>query len=77
VVLLQLAIKNHAAALSLLPPPQWDGAENQKERRKLMGWDGNGFTEWQREMKTTINNTEKKQIQHVVFSPPDAQLAPK
>jgi len=30
--------KNHAATLSLLPPPRWDGEENQKEKRqKLMG----------------------------------------
>jgi len=33
-------------------------------------------TVWQREKKTTINNTDKKHIQHTVFSLPDAQLAP-
>jgi len=41
-----------------------------------MGWDENSLTEWQREKTVTINNTDKKNIQHAVFSPPDAQLAP-
>jgi len=41
-----------------------------------VGWDENSLTEWQREKKTTINNTDKKHIRHAVFSPPDAQLAP-
>jgi len=32
--------KNHAVTLSLLPPPQWDGEEHQKEKRqKFMSWD--------------------------------------
>jgi len=30
-----------------------------KKRQKLMGWDENSITEWQREKKTTTNNTEK------------------
>jgi len=51
--------------------------ENQKEKRqKLLGWDENSLAEWQREKKTTINNSDKKQIQRAVFSPPNAQLAP-
>jgi len=46
VVLLQFATKNHAITLSLLPPPWWQGEENQKEKRqKLMGWDENSLTE--------------------------------
>jgi len=32
VVLHQFATKNHAVTLSLLPPPQWDGEENQVNR---------------------------------------------
>jgi len=71
-----LATKNHAVFLSLLPPPQWDGEDNQKEKAKLMGWDENTLTEWQREKKITINDIGKKNIQHAVFSPPDTQLAP-
>jgi len=77
VVFPQFATKNHAVAFSLLPLSRWDGGENQKEKRqKLMGWDENSLTEWQREKRTTIHNTDKKHIQHAVFSPPDAQLAP-
>jgi len=69
--------KNHTVTLSLLPPPWWDGKRNQKEKRqKLVGWEENSLTEWQREKKKAINNTDKKHIQHAVFSPPDAQLAP-
>jgi len=52
----------------------WGGASEGK-RQKLVGWDENSFTEWQREKKTTISNTHKKHIQHAMFSPPDAQLA--
>jgi len=40
-----LATKNHTVALSLLPPPQWDGEENQKEKAKLLGCDKKSFTE--------------------------------
>jgi len=36
------------------PPPQWDGEENQKEKAKLVCWDKNSLTEWQREKKITI-----------------------
>jgi len=51
--------------------------ENQKEKRqKLMGWDENSLAEWQREKKTIINNSDNKRIQHAMFSPPNAQLAP-
>jgi len=52
------------------------GGESEGKRQKLMGWDESSLIEWQREKKTTINNADKKQIQHAVFSPPDAQLAP-
>jgi len=66
VALPQFATKNHAVTLSL-PPSWWDGEKNQKEKRQnLMGWDENSLTEWQREKKTTINNTDKKHIQHAV-----------
>ena len=41
-----------------------------------MGWDENSLTEQQREKKATTNNTAKKHIQHAVFLPPNAQLAP-
>jgi len=59
VILPQAATKKHAVTLSLLPPPRWDGEENQKEnRQKLMGLDENSSTEWQREKKTVINNTD-------------------
>jgi len=58
------------------PQHQWDGEENQKEKAKLVGWDENSLTEWQREKKTTINSTDEKNIQHAVFSPANAQLAP-
>jgi len=30
-----------------------------KKRQKLVGWDENSLKEWQREKKTTINNTDK------------------
>jgi len=77
VVLPQFATKNQAVTLSLLLPPWWDGEENEKEKGKHPGgWNENSFTEWQRQKKTTINNTDKKHIQHTVFSPSDAQLVP-
>jgi len=69
VVLPQSATKNHTVTLPLLPPTHWDGEENQKEKRqKLVGWDENGITEWQREKKTTTNNTEKNPIYHMQCS---------
>jgi len=74
VVYSQSAMKNHAVALSLLPPPLWVGEENQKV--KLIDWGKNRLTEQQREKKSNNNNTDKKNIQHLIFSPPDAQLAP-
>jgi len=77
VVLPQYATKNHTVTFSLLPPPRWDGEGNQKEKsQKLVGWDENILTEWQREKKTATNNTDKKHIQHAMFSSPNAQLAP-
>jgi len=68
----QLATKNHAVALSLLPPPQWGEEDNQNEKAKLVGWDESSLTEWQRQNKTTINNTDKKNMQYTMFSPLDA-----
>jgi len=50
----QLATKNHAVALSLLPPSQGDGEGDQKEKAKFTGWDENSLTHWQREKKITI-----------------------
>jgi len=70
----QFATKNHT--VTLVPPPWWYGEENQKEKGKTHGLDENSLTEWQREKKTTINNTDKKHIQHAAFLPPNAQLAP-
>jgi len=35
------------------------GGESEGIRQKLMGWDENGLTEWQREKKTTSNNTNE------------------
>jgi len=35
------------------PPSQWEGEENRKEKAKLVGWDKNSLTEWQREKKIT------------------------
>jgi len=37
VVLPQFATTNHAVTLSLLPPPRWDGEENQKEKGNTLG----------------------------------------
>jgi len=48
------------------------GGESEGKRQKLVGWDENSLIERQREKKATINNTDKKHIQHTVFSPPDA-----
>jgi len=36
VVLPPFATKNHGVALSLLPPPQWGGEENYKEKRQKL-----------------------------------------
>jgi len=60
------ATKNHAVALSLLPP-RWDGAENQKKKAKPMGSDKNSLTEWQREKTKTIIILIKR-IHRVQFS---------
>jgi len=46
--------------------PRWDGEENQKEKAKLVGWDKNSLTEWQREKKKTI--ILMKRIYRVQFS---------
>jgi len=58
-----LATENHTVALLLLPPPQWEGEENQKEKAKLVGCDINSLTEQHRE-KNPSNNTDQKNIQH-------------
>ena len=71
----QWATKNHAVALTLLPPPQRDREQNQKEKAKLVDWDENNLREWQGEKTITIN-TDKKNIQHAMFSPPNAWFAP-
>jgi len=52
------------------------GKRIRRKKAKLVCWDENSLTEWQREKKTTINNTDKKHIQHAVFSPSNSQLAP-
>jgi len=41
-----------------------------------VGWDENSLTKWQREKKKTINNNDKKHIQHAMFLSPDAQFVP-
>jgi len=52
--------KNHVVTLSLLPPSPWGWErESEAKKLKLMGWDENSLTEWQREKKTTISNTDK------------------
>jgi len=76
VVLPHFATKEpHNYSLTPSPSPVGWGGQSAGIRQKLMGWDENSLTEWQRE-KTTINNTDKKDIQHAVFLPADAQLAP-
>jgi len=45
------------------------GRRIRRKKAKLMGWDENSLTEWQREKKTTTNNSDKKHTQHAVFSP--------
>jgi len=52
------------------------GGESEGKKAKLMGRDEHSLIEWQREKTITINNTDKRNIQHAMFSPPDAQLAP-
>jgi len=57
-------------------PPDGMGRRIRRKKVKLVDWEENSLTGWQREKKTTINNTDKKHVQHAVFSPPEAQLAP-
>jgi len=52
----------------------WEG-ESEGKRQKLMDCAENSLTEWQREKKKIIILI-KKHIQHTMFSPPSAQLAP-
>jgi len=63
-----LATQNHAVALSLLPSPQWDGEENQKEKAKCVGCDKNSLAEQQRKKKITtiilIKRTYNIQCSH-------------
>jgi len=35
------------------------GRRIRRKKAKLMGWDENSLTEWQREKKTTTNNMDK------------------
>jgi len=41
------------------PSPVGWGEESEGKRQKLLGWDDNSLREWQREKKTTSNNTDK------------------
>jgi len=58
------------------PLPGGVGKRTRREKAKLMGWDDNSLTEWQREKKIATNNTDKKHIEHATLSPPNAPLAP-
>jgi len=71
-----LATNNHAVALSLLSHPRWNREKSRKEKAKLVSCDKNSLTEWQREKKNNNDNTDKKNIQHAMFLPPNAQLPP-
>jgi len=66
----------HSYSLTPSPSPVGWRGESEGKRQKLLGWDENSLTEWQREKKTTVNNTDKKHTQHTVFAPPDVQLVP-
>jgi len=77
VVLPQFATKE-PRSYSLTPSPSrvgW-GGESEGKRQKLVGWDENSLIERQKEKKTTITKIAKKLIQHTVFSPSNAVLAP-
>jgi len=54
VVLPQFATKE-PCSYSLTPSPSLAGRgeESEGKRQKLLGWDENSLTEWQREKKTT------------------------
>jgi len=54
------------------PLPGGIGRRIRRKKAKLVGWDENSLAEWQREKNTIINNTDKKHIQHAVFSLPNA-----
>jgi len=59
-VLPQFATKE-PCSYSLTPsssPVGWGGASEGK-KAKLVGWEKNSLTKWQREKKTTINSTDK------------------
>jgi len=74
-VLPQFATKEpRSYSLTPSPSPVGCGGESEGKRQKFVGWNENSLTEWQREKKTAVNNTNKKHIQHVVFSPPNTQL---
>jgi len=49
---------------------------SRKEKAKLVSCDKNSLTEQQREKKNNNDNTDKKNIQHAMFLPPNAQLPP-
>jgi len=63
-------------SLTPSPSPVGWGRESKGKMQKLLGCYENSLREWQREKKTTINNTDIKHIEHAVFSPPDIHLAP-
>jgi len=66
----------HSYFLTPFPSPVGWGGQSEGKRQKLVGWDKNSLTEWQREKKRTINSTDKKHVQHAMISTPNAQLAP-
>jgi len=50
------------------PRPWWDGEENKKEKAKLVGWDKNSLTEWQRKNKITTKILIKRIIECNFFT---------
>jgi len=71
-----LATKSHTVVCSLLSPPWWDKEKNLKEKAKLTGCDKKQFNRTAKGEEINNNNTDKKNIQHAMFSQPNAQLAP-
>jgi len=46
-------------SLTPSPSPVGWGGESERKKAKLVGWDENSLTEWQREKETIINKTDK------------------